>query len=337
MRTIQFALVGCGRIAERHAKHIQMHGKLVAVCDTDKVKAIQLAAIYGTVHFEQIDELLAAGIAIDVVVICTPNGLHAAQSILALNAGYHVLVEKPMAISSADCRKMIEASKKTGKQLFTVMQNRFNPPVMEVKKVLDSGAFGKIYSIQVSCFWNRNPAYYKDSWRGTAAMDGGSLYTQFSHFIDLLYWFFGEVEEVHSITQNAAHGGIIEFEDSGVALIRFSNGILGTLNYSVNSFAKNAEGSLTILAENGTVQIGGEYLNNISYQHCKDFHINTNEAPNTANDYGTYKGSMSNHGQVYESLINSLLCNKPFYAKPEEGFKTVELIERIYQSAMDHH
>ena len=333
MNKIRFAIIGCGRIAERHAIHIHAYGQLVAVCDVVQTKAIAIATKYEAVCFFQPEELLSAKLEIDVIVICTPNGLHAQHAIQALNKGFHVLVEKPMALSKMDCERMIDSANKSGKQLFTVVQNRFNPPVMAVKKALTQNAFEKISSIQLTCFWNRNNDYYKDSWKGTKNLDGGILFTQFSHFIDLLYWFFGDVKSVAALTNNADHSDNIEIEDCGVALLEFENGIIGTINFSVNSFDKNREGSLTILGEKGTVKIGGEYLNTIEYAQFANYVLEMETATGEANDYGSYKGSMSNHDKVYGNLIDTLQTGTHFYANAFEGLKTVEIIERIYSKA----
>jgi UDP-N-acetyl-2-amino-2-deoxyglucuronate dehydrogenase len=332
MSQLRFAIIGCGRIAERHAVHIKTVGKLVAVCDIIESKARSFATAHAADYFLSIEELLKAGPAIDVIVICTPNGLHAQHTILALHKRYHVLVEKPMAIASEDCKKMIAMSEQAGRQLFTVMQNRFNPPVAAVKKALDAGAFGKLSSIQLTCYWNRDAAYYEGSWKGTLDLDGGTLYTQFSHFIDLLYWFFGDIKSIHAIAKNAMHPGTVEFEDCGVVLLEFENGIIGTINFSVNSFGKNHEGSLTILGENGTVKIGGEYLNTIGYADFKSYQFEQPAVSKAANDYGSYKGSMSNHDKVYQNLADTLEHGAPFYATAKEGLKTVEIIERIYHA-----
>lgn len=268
----------------------------------------------------------------DVFVICTPNGLHAAHTIAALNAGFHVLCEKPMAIASADCRKMIEAAEKNNRHLFIVKQNRFNPPVVAVKQAIDEGRLGKIYSIQLNCYWNRDEAYYQNSWKGTTDLDGGALFTQFSHFIDLLYWMFGDVKKVHALLRNYHHQGIIEFEDTGVATLEFENGIIGALNYTVNSHQKNMEGSLTIFGEKGTVKIGGEYLNELEYQNIEGYEITGLPAGNPPNNYGHYVGSMSNHKKVYENLVDVLLNKGAIATNGFEGMKTVEIIEKIYAS-----
>src|SRR6187399_1104157 len=244
--SLSFAIIGCGNIAKRHAEQIQVVGKLVAVCDIIRFKAEEFGEKYNVEVFSSIEELFVNKKGIDVAVICSPNGLHAAHSIISLQAGCHVLCEKPMAIKSSDCLVMIQEAEKAGKHLFIVKQNRFNAPVVAVKKLLEEKKLGNIYSIQLNCFWNRDAGYYENSWKGTVALDGGTLFTQFSHFIDLLYWMFGEVKQVNTFKKNFAHKNIIEFEDTGVVILQFENGIIGTVNYTVNSYKKNMEGSLVI-------------------------------------------------------------------------------------------
>jgi predicted dehydrogenase len=331
---IKFGIIGCGRIAQRHAEHISKKGKLVSVCDIEKEKADKLANTYQAKAFYSIDEMLKNSEDIDVISICSPNGLHAQHAIGALNAGYHALVEKPMALSVYDCGEMIKAAEKSNKRLFAIKQNRFNPPVEAVKKAMDEGKLGKIYSIQLSCFWNRNPDYYHNSWKGTLKLDGGTLYTQFSHFIDLLYWMVGDVKQVKAMLGNYAHQGIIEFEDTGAIILEFHNGAIGTINYTVNSYKKNMEGSLTIFGEKGTVKIGGQYLNELEYQEIEGFKIENLPAGNKANNYGNYVGSMSNHDKVYDNLIEVLQNNGVISTSSFEGLKTVEIIEKIYREAI---
>ena len=332
MEKVKFALIGCGRIAQRHAEHINNFGKLIAVCDNVKSKANELAAKYGAKPYYDIDELLANE-EVDVVSICSPNGLHAMHSIKSLKAGFHVLCEKPMAINVHDCGEMIKEAEKANKRLFAIKQNRFNPPVEAVKKVIDEGRLGKIFSVQLSCFWNRNEDYYSNSWKGTKDIDGGTLYTQFSHFIDLLYWLIGDIKEVEAYVGNFAHQGIIEFEDTGAIILKFYNGAIGTINYTVNSFQKNMEGSLTIFGENGTVKIGGQYINELEYQNIKDYKIENLAEGNKPNNYGNYLGSMSNHDFVYKNLIDVLQNNASISTNAFEGLKTVEIIDKIYAKA----
>jgi len=330
---IKFGIIGCGRIAQRHAEHISNKGLLLAVCDIEKGKADAMAGKYNSIAYYSVEDMLRESGGMDVVSICSPNGLHAAHAIAALNAGFHVLCEKPMALSAYDCGEMIKAAERTNKRLFAIKQNRFNPPVEAVKRILDEGKLGKLYSIQLSCFWNRNPDYYHNSWKGTLKLDGGTLYTQFSHFIDLLYWMAGDIKEVKAIMANYAHQGIIEFEDTGVVLLEFYSGAIGTINYTVNSYRKNMEGSLTIFGEKGTVKIGGQYLNELEYQQIEGYTIENLPEGNKANNYGNYQGSMSNHDKVYDNLIEVLQHNAAISTSSFEGLKTVEIIEKIYRSA----
>ena len=333
MSKINFAIVGCGRIAQRHAEHINNKGRLVAVCDVVKEKADAMAAKYGAKPYYDISDLLNEEKDLDVVAICSPNGLHASHSIKALNSGVHVLCEKPMALTVHDCGEMIVAAERNNRRLFAIKQNRFNPPVQAVKQMLDEGRLGKIYSLQLSCFWNRNADYYENSWKGTMLLDGGTLYTQFSHFVDLLYWMVGDVKNVDAMMANYAHQQDIEFEDTGVVILEFQNGAIGTINYTVNSYGKNMEGSLTVFGEKGTVKIGGQYLNELEYQNIEGYKIENLPEGNKANNYGNYQGSMSNHDKVYDNLIEVLQKNAAISTSSFEGLKTVEIIEKIYKAA----
>ncbi len=330
---LKFAIVGCGRIANRHAEHIDNIGTLVAVCDIVQEKADELGGKYNAKAYYNIEDMLAAADGADVVSICSPNGLHAQHSIQSLKAGYHVLCEKPFATNVYDCGEMIKTAEQYNRRLFAIKQNRFNPPVAAVKQAIDEGKFGKIYSVQLSCFWNRNPQYYENSWKGTKDLDGGTLYTQFSHFIDLLYWIVGDVKNVKAFTNNYDHQGVIEFEDTGVVILEFYNGAIGTVNYTVNSYGKNMEGSLTIFGEKGTVKIGGQYLNELEYQNIENFKLENLPEGNKANSYGTYQGSMSNHDMVYKNLVDVLAKNAAISTSAFEGLKTVEIIDKIYSAA----
>ena len=333
MKKIKFAIIGCGRIAQRHAEHIKNNGVLQAVCDIDFSRAKSLGEMYSAKAYPNLDDLLKEEKSVDVVSICTPNGLHAEHTIKALNAGFNVLCEKPMAINVFDCGEMVKSAEINNKRLFVVKQNRFNPPVVAVKEAIEKGVLGRIFSVQLSCFWNRNPDYYKNTWKGSKDLDGGTLYTQFSHFIDLLYWMVGDVRRCFALTKNFNHNKIIEFEDTGVIIVEFYNGVLGTINYNVNSYKKNMEGSLTIFAEKGTVKIGGQYLNELEYQNIEGFEFKDLPMGNKANEYGFYQGSMSNHDKVYENLVRVLSEGSAISASFFDGLKTVEIIDRIYQSA----
>jgi predicted dehydrogenase len=328
---IKFGIIGCGRIAQRHAEHItNTNGcELVATCDIEFNRAQEMADRYGARAYQDINNLLSNQ-DVTIISICSPNGLHAKHSILGLNAGKHILCEKPMALSVYDCGEMIKAAEKANKRLFIIKQNRYNPPVAAVKELIENGQLGKISSVQLSCFWNRNQNYYANSWKGTKELDGGTLYTQFSHFVDLLYYLIGDVKEVKAFGGNYQHEGIIEFEDTGVVIMKFHNGAIGTINYTVNSYQKNMEGSLTIFGDKGTVKIGGQYLNELEYQRIEGIEITDLEEGNKPNNYGEYQGSMSNHDMVYKNIVEVLNNGASVTTNMFEGLKTVEIIEKIY-------
>ncbi len=329
MKKIKFVIIGCGRIGVRHAEHVSNYGELVAVCDIDHKKANSLGKKYNVLSFSDIDDLISENLNFDVASICTPNGLHADHSIKFLEDKKNVLCEKPLALTSEDCGRMIISSEQNNVRLFAVKQNRFNPPVKKVKELIESNMLGDILSIQLNCFWNRNYDYYKGSWKGTKELDGGTLFTQFSHFIDLLYWLIGDVKEVSGFSKNYVHD-YIEFEDSGVVSLLFANNTIGTINYNVNSYKKNFEGSLSIFGSKGTVKIGGQYLNELEYQEIEGIEKIKIDKGNLPNNYGNYVGSMSNHDLVYKNLISVLNKNKSINANAYEAMKTVEIIEKIY-------
>jgi len=330
---LNFAIVGCGSIAERHAFQITANGgRLIACCDNVTHKGVAFGQRHRIAFYATMEEMLKND-KIDIVSICTPNGLHAEHSLLALNALKHVVCEKPMALNVGDCKAMIAAAESKNKRLFMVMQNRFNPPVVELKKIIDQNLLGTISNIHLSCFWNRKNSYYENStWKGTKQLDGGILYTQFSHFIDILLWIFGDVETVHAIVENLNHPSI-EIEDAGVVLLKFNKNILCTINYSVNAYEKNFEGSLTVIGENGIVKIGGQYLNKLEHCSIKNYTPSILDIGNEENNYGHYTGSMSNHHLVYENVMNVFNEKEKITTTAIEGLKTVELIQKIYQTA----
>jgi predicted dehydrogenase len=335
--SLGFAVVGCGRIGRRHVEQIDKVGRLVAACDVVPERARAAAAAGGGAAFDDLTEMLERSRGkVDVVSICTPNGLHCEHALKALSGGYHVLCEKPMALSVHDCGEMIKAAERANRRLFVVKQNRFNPPVEHLKRLLDDGSLGRIFSVHLNCFWNRNDAYFVDTWRGTHALDGGTLYTQFSHFIDLVYWLVGDVRDVEAFTDNYAHRGAIEFEDAGVAILRFHNGAIGAVAFTINSYGRNVEGSITIFAEKGTVKIGGQYLNELEYENVAGLGKAELRAGRGANNYGQYQGSMSNHEDVYRNVRDVLVGGGTMSTIGFEGLKTVEIIDKIYAAAMRH-
>ncbi|HET9055410.1 MAG TPA: Gfo/Idh/MocA family oxidoreductase [Chitinophagaceae bacterium] len=333
MGNLNFVLIGCGAIAEKHAAIISSIGSLIAVCDIDKKKADGFAKRYNAKKYFSSQKLFQKEKEIDVAVICTPNALHPEHVIQALKSGCHVLCEKPMAISTAKAKRMIKTAIKYKRKLFVVKQNRFNPPVAYIKELLNKNKLGKIYSFQLNCFWNRANDYYKKSnWKGIKKLDGGVLYTQFSHFIDLVYWYFGDLKPVYARIKNIAHKKVSALEDEGVIIFQTTSGILGGFNYTLNAYQKNMEGSLTIFAEKGTLKIGGQYLNTLEYFEVKDEVMPVLPKGNPANDYGGYKGSMGNHELVYKNLLEVITGKSKNYISGEDGIKSVEIIEKIYHA-----
>jgi predicted dehydrogenase len=330
-RHFSFALVGCGHIGKRHAELIGKYGNLSAVCDIDNKKAILFSGIYNAPYFTNYIDLLKHAEATDIIVICTPNYLHADQAINALESGYHVLCEKPMALNVKDCERMSETAIRYQRTLLIVKQNRFNPPVAYLKGLLDAQKMGTIYSISMNCLWNRNLTYYTTSdWKGRKELDGGILFTQFSHFFDVANWLFGKAVCLSATGKNFSHQGVTEFDDTIMALMKFENGTLAAMHFSTNAYNCNMEGSITVLGERGAIAIGGEYLNKLVY-HNVDGLVEPELIYNTGfNDYGFYTGSMNNHHLVYEYLINALLSGKSLQKEMEPSVASVESIQAIY-------
>jgi predicted dehydrogenase len=307
------------------------NAELIALCDILPREKLNIDS-YPVPLYASLDTLLNAGIDFDVLNIATPNGLQTAMAVMALNKGKHVVIEKPMALNVKDAEAVVRAGLESGKQIFCVMQNRFSPPSVWIKNMVDSGRLGKIYMVQLSCYWNRDARYYTPgNWHGTMDLDGGTLFTQFSHFIDTMYWLFGDITNIHARFNDFCHEKLTAFEDSGMVHFDFINGGMGSLNYSTAVWDKNLESGMTIIAENGSVKIGGQYMNEVQYCHIKDYIMPELAPTNRGNDYGAYKGSAQNHSYVIENVIDVLNGNGIVSTSVMEGLKVVEIIERIYQ------
>lgn len=330
MNKIKFGVVGFGNIGKRHVQHIlnNEEAQLVAICDEKSIEE----KIDGVHYFTSLETMLQEE-NIDVVNVCTPNYLHHAHTILSLQYKKHVVCEKPMAISVAQCNEMIEAAAENAKTIFVVKQNRFNEPVQQVKKLMNENGLGNIYFINVNCFWNRNEYYYNESnWRGKKHLDGGCLFTQFSHFIDILYYLFGEIKNVKGLMKNFNHA-YTEVEDSGSFVMETTQGAIVNFNFSTCSFEKNMEGAITVLGEYGTVKIGGQYLNTIEYQHIKAVQLPEINIVAKSNDYGKYQGSMSNHDKIISNVINTLQGKDTIMTNATEGMQVVKIIEEMYSKS----
>ena len=330
---IRFAVIGCGHIGKRHAEMIRRNeeSELIALCDIRPKEELGIED-FDALFFGSIDELLEANLELDVVNICTPNGLHSEQSIKALERKYHVVVEKPMGLSKANCEKVIYKALKSNKHVFCVMQNRYSPPSVWIKDMMRNNRLGEILMVQLNCYWNRDARYYKKGgWKGTSDLDGGTLFTQFSHFIDIMYWLFGDIINIQGKFKDFTHSESTDFEDSGFVSFEFVDGGMGCLNYSTAVWNTNLESSMTIVGSKGSVKIGGQYMNEVEYCNVEDYDMPELEASNPPNDYGPYKGSAANHHYIIENVVDTLKGRTTATTNALEGLKVVDIIERIYE------
>lgn len=329
---VRFVVIGAGHIGKRHAEMIRREeeGELVAFVDI-RSKEECGAQDFDVPFFTSMEELFESGLDFDVANVCTPNGLHASQSLEALENRKHVVCEKPMALSKADCEKVIFKSLQMSKQVFCVMQNRYSPPSQWIKSIVEDGTLGEIFMVQLNCYWNRDDRYYKPGgWKGTADLDGGTLFTQFSHFIDIMYWLFGDITNIQGRFADFTHEFSTDFEDSGVVNFDFINGGMGCINYSTAVAIQNLESSITIIGSKGSVKIGGQYMNEVEVCSIEGYEMPVLAETNPGNDYGHYKGSAANHNYVIKNVIDTLKGRTSATTNALEGLKVVEIIERIY-------
>lgn len=330
---LNFALVGCGRIAKRHSELLgfgQIEGaRLAAVCDIVKEKAQKIGEQFNVPYFTDMHQM-ALSENIDVFVVLTESGNHADHVVELAKHGKHIIVEKPMALTLEDADRMIEACDVAGVKLFVVKQNRFNVPVIKLREALEAGRFGKLVLGTVRVRWCRPQAYYdQDAWRGTWAMDGGVLTNQASHHIDLLEWMMGDVESVHAMSTTALVN--IEAEDTAIVNVRFKNGALGIIEATTAVRPKDLEGSISVLGSTGTVEIGGFAVNemktwNFSEQQSGDETILSQYSVNPPNVYGF------GHQAYYEHVVDAIDNNARQLVDGLQGRKSLELINAIYES-----
>ncbi len=331
---IKFAVVGIGHIGKRHVEMIRRNPEteVVALCDIKPKTELGLDEWAENIPlYPNIDELLSNCKDVDVVNICTPNGYHAAYAVKALEARHHVVLEKPIALRKQDAELIVYKSLEMSKHVFCVMQNRYSPPSVWLKEVINQKLLGKIYMVQLNCYWNRDDRYYKKgNWHGTADLDGGTLFTQFSHFIDIMYWLFGDITNIHGKFADFNHKDLTDFEDSGFVNFDFVNGGMGCLNYSTSVWNKNLESSLTIIGEKGTIKVAGQYMNEVVYCDIDGYEMPELAPSNPPNDYGPYKGSAQNHHYVIQNVVDTIKQNGQISTNVLEGLKVIDIIERIY-------
>ncbi len=324
---------GCGRIAKRHSEllgHNQIHNaRLVAVCDLVREKAEKVAGNFSIPHFNDMHEMMRT-VDIDVAVVLTESGKHADHVAAIAPYGKHIVVEKPMALTLDDADAMIRACDESGVKLFVVKQNRFNVPVRKLRQALEAGRFGKLVLGTVRVRWCRRQAYYdQDPWRGTWALDGGVLTNQASHHVDLLEWMMGEVDSVFAMSTTALAN--IEAEDTAVVTLRFKNGALGVIEATTATRPKDLEGSISVLGEGGTVEIGGFAVNkmkvwNFAQPENDDDKVMEIYSVNPPSVYGF------GHQAYYEHVVECILNDTRHLVDGLEGRKSLELINAIYES-----
>lgn len=237
-----------------------------------------------------------------------------------------------MGLTKDQCEKVIFKSLQQSKHVFCVMQNRYSPPSEWIKSVVENGILGDILMVQLNCYWNRDERYYKaGGWKGKQDLDGGTLFTQFSHFIDIMYWLFGDIDNIQGRFADFTHKENTDFEDSGFVSFDFINGGMGSINYSTSVVEQNLESSMTIIGSKGSVKIGGQYMNEVDVCTIPGYEMPVLAPTNPGNDYGAYKGSAANHHYVITNVIDTLKGRTSATTNALEGLKVVDIIERIYK------
>lgn len=333
-RKINVGIVGCGRISQKHFDAVKEHSRdleLKAICDVDQDLLNKTVRELGCEGYSSLEDLLNNS-DVDVVILCTPSGLHPSQASLIAESGRHVITEKPMATNLQDGFKMVEACDEAGVRLFVVKQNRMNVTLQKLKKAIDAKRFGEIYLVNTNVFWCRPQDYYDQaSWRGTFEFDGGVLMNQASHYVDLLNWFFGPVESVQAITATLARK--IEAEDTGVLNIKWKSGALGSLAVTMLTYQRNFEGSITVIGEKGTVRIGGVALNEIQHWEFQDKLPEDDDIREAS--YKTTSVYGFGHFDYYKNIVEVLRGNADPETDGREGLKSLEIITAAYLSSKD--
>ncbi|KQC07924.1 MAG: oxidoreductase [Candidatus Cloacimonas sp. SDB] len=332
MKKIKLGLVGCGRISAKHFEAIAAidEAEIIACCDIIKTRAEEAAEKYSVKTFYTDYVQMLEKESIDAVLICTPSGLHPEMGIQAAARKFNVITEKPMAIDLLSADKLVKACDINKVKLFVVKQNRLNPTILLLKKAIDKGRFGRLFSANITVRWTRPQNYYDlADWRGTWEFDGGAFMNQASHYFDLIQWLMGPVKSVMAYTATLNHK--IEAEDQGVGIMQFQNGGLGVVEVSMNTYPKNSEGSITIMGESGTVKIGGIAVNKIEQWVFKDYDDDdklvdsTNTSPPSVYGFG--------HQGYLRNVITALLNDEAPQTDGRSGRKSLEIILAMYESA----
>ena len=331
---IRLALVGCGRISKNHFSAIKKFAdkvELLSVCDIDKNVLSNHTSQLNVPGYLLLEDMLKSH-EIDLLIICTPSGLHADQTVLAASYGMHVMTEKPMATRWQDGLRMVKACDKFGVRLFVVKQNRRNSTLQLLKRAVKEKRFGRIYMVNINVFWTRPQDYYDSAkWRGTWELDGGAFMNQASHYVDLIGWLMGPVDCIQAMTGTLARD--IEVEDTGVLNIRWRSGALGSMSVTMLTYPKNFEGSITIIGEKGTVKIGGVAVNEIL--HWEFFDSCDYDSSIMDASYETSSVYGFGHPLYYKNVIDVLRGISNPDTDGREGLKSLELLIAVYLSARD--
>ena len=317
------ALIGYGNIGKKHERAIS------TIQDLEVSAIVDPLSENDGQSFRQLSDYLSSPTQADIASICTPNSQHAEQAIACMKKGMHVLIEKPMAINKASAEQVISTALETNTKVFCVMQLRYSPIVSWLKNILSNNLLGDIYSVEVRCFWNRNKSYYepneeKNNWRGSLSHDKGPLYTQFSHFVDLIYYLLGPWKVSHAEFNNFNHQDYTEFEDSGRLLFNVGS-TSGLFSYTTAVFEKNYESTITLIGSKGTISIGGQYFNQVRYAHPVSLPKIDIEA------LEIYKSDrLAGHVAMYTNVLDALNANSPITTNALDGLKVVEMIEEVY-------
>lgn len=319
---LKLALIGCGYIGKRYIPILSQHAKceLAALVDTD-ANCIAAHKNLNIPLFHSAENYFNSNINTDAVIIATPSGTHASIAIAALKQNKHVLIEKPMALKREDAEAIIQIAENQNKKAMVVLQNRFSPIAIWLKEIIDSGILGAIFFVEVNCFWNRDERYYtKDSWHGTEDMDGGTLFTQFSHFIDTIYWLLGDIKNISSRFKNFNHPYLNNFEDTGSVHFELAHGGIGCINFSTAVWNQSLESSLIIITQNGSIKIAGQYMDKVEHCHIKNYNLPA--------ELKNIKATADNHTKMLEAFIEAIWQNGSTNAK--EALHSVDIIERMY-------
>jgi len=338
MKKLRFGLIGCGRISSQHLDSVRLYrerAEIVAVCDILPSRARETADKYHISDWYQDYHQLLKREDIDVISICTPNGLHRVMATDTAKSGKHALVEKPLAISLKDAEQMLRTFQKEHKRLFAVLQVRHNPPVKYMQKFVTELRLGQVRYATLIIRWYRPPEYFKDTWRGTKKYDGGSLLNQGIHYLDALQWIVGGVDGVSfAKTLNLCHR--IEIEDTAFALIKLKHGGWANIEFSLCGYPQNSECSLTLVGEKGTVKIGGQALDELVLWNVPGVKKPTLTKSIKPNRYsgGLYQGSCPYHFLIYREVLNALQKKYPNPIEGKEAIASIRIVEEIYRSAL---